>query len=43
MSRIVIDASVAIKWVVDEADSDVAVEVLESCSLASPDLLIADC
>ena len=43
MIRIVIDASVAIKWVVDEADSDVAVEVLESCSLASPDLLIAEC
>ena len=43
MSRVVIDASVAIKWVVDEADSDAAVAVLEGCSLASPDLLIAEC
>ena len=43
MSRVVIDASVAIKWVVDEADSDAAVAVLESCSPVSPDLLIAEC
>lgn len=43
MSFVVIDASVAIKWVVDEADSDAAVAVLESRSLLSPDLLIAEC
>ena len=43
MNSVVIDASVAIKWVVDEADSDAAVAVLESRSLLSPDLLIAEC
>lgn len=43
MNSVVIDASVAIKWVVDEADSDAAVTVLESRSLLSPDLLIAEC
>ena len=43
MNSAVIDASVAIKWVVDEADSDAAVAVLESRSLLSPDSLIAEC
>jgi predicted nucleic acid-binding protein len=43
VNPVVIDASVAIKWVVDEADSDAAVAVLESRSLLSPDLLIAEC
>ena len=43
MKRYVIDASVAIKWVVGEADSATAVEILENCSLASPDLLVAEC
>ena len=43
MNSVVIDASVAIKWVVDEADSDAAVAVLESRSLLSPDLMIAEC
>ena len=43
MSRYVIDASVAVKWVVQEADSVTAVSVLEKCLLSSPDLLIAEC
>ena len=43
MNPVVIDASVAIKWVVDEGDSDAAVAVLGGRSLLSPDLLIAEC
>lgn len=43
MNPVVIDASVAIKWVVDEVDSDAALAVLEGGSLVSPDLLIAEC
>ena len=43
MSRFVIDASVAIKWVVYETDSAEAVLVQEKLSLAAPDLIIAEC
>ena len=43
MSRYVIDASVAVKWVVQENDSVTAISVLEKCLLSSPDLLIAEC
>lgn len=43
MNRYLVDASVAIKWVVSEDGSAIAVELLESCSLASPDLLVAEC
>ena len=43
MSRFVIDASVAVKWVVEESGSAEALEVLECCPLSSPDLLIAEC
>ena len=43
MNRFVVDASVAIKWVVSEIDSDSAIDILEKFSLVSPDLLIAEC
>lgn len=43
MSRFVVDASVAIKWVVHEDGSDTAVAVLENCALTAPDLLVAEC
>ena len=43
MNPVVIDASVAIKWVVDEVDSDAALAVMEGGPLVSPDLLIAEC
>lgn len=43
MTRFVIDASVAIKWVVLEEDSTAAVAVLEHCPLSAPDLLVAEC
>ena len=40
--RLVIDASVAIKWVVSEPDGDHA-EVLLDHGLAASDLLFAEC
>lgn len=43
MSELVIDASVAIKWVAPEALSEHAVALLEGPRLAAPDLLVAEC
>ena len=43
MSRVVIDASVAIKWVAPEALSEHAVALLDGPRLAAPDLLVAEC
>lgn len=43
MTRFVVDASVAIKWVVQEEGTDEALAVLQACPLASPDLLVAEC
>jgi len=43
VSRYVIDASVAVKWVVDEDGTEDALAVLQNCPLSSPDLLIAEC
>ena len=43
MSRIVVDASVAIKWVVKEEGTDEALAVLERADLSAPDLLVAEC
>ena len=40
--RLVVDASVALKWVIPEADSDRAAALLDH-SLAAPDLLFAEC
>jgi predicted nucleic acid-binding protein len=40
--RLVIDASVAVKWVVPEPDSDRA-EVLLDHRMVAPDLLLAEC
>jgi len=40
---LVIDASVAVKWVVDEIGSTEAVALRRSCSFAAPDLLTAEC
>lgn len=42
MTDFVIDASVAVKWVVDE-DGTAAALALRRYSLAAPDLLIAEC
>lgn len=43
MKRLIVDASVAIKWVVDEVDSAVAVALLDRFPMAAPDLLVAEC
>ncbi len=40
--RLVVDASIAVKWVVPEADSERA-EVLLDHRLVAPDLLFAEC
>ena len=43
MSRTVIDASVAIKWVVEENGTPEALALLNEGSLLAPDLLIPEC
>ena len=42
MSRLVVDASVAIKWVLKERESDTARRVAETAELLAPDLLWAE-
>ena len=43
MARLVVDASVAIKWVVEEAGSEAAVGLLDGFTLSAPDLLMPEC
>lgn len=43
MDVVVVDASVAIKWVYSEELSDQAVALRENSSLIAPELLIAEC
>ena len=43
MMRVVVDASVAIKWVVEEEGTAAALELLERHPLSAPDLLISEC
>ncbi|PKP97722.1 MAG: PIN domain nuclease [Alphaproteobacteria bacterium HGW-Alphaproteobacteria-13] len=43
MTRLVVDASVAVKWVVTEDGTAEAVSLLSVRPLAAPDLLIAEC
>ncbi len=43
MIHFVIDASVAIKWLVEEQGTDEALRLLEKAKLSAPDLLIAEC
>ena len=43
MNRIVIDASVAVKWVVAEAGTPDALILRQSARFAAPDLLMAEC
>lgn len=43
MTRLVIDASVAIKWVVEEGDTDAALTLRRRASLLAPDLLVPEC
>jgi len=43
MTAVVIDASVAIKWVVDEPDTSLAMRVHRQWTTLAPDLLVAEC
>ncbi len=42
MKTLVVDASVAIKWVVQEPGTDAALAIRQ-CRLLAPDLLVAEC
>ena len=42
MKHLVVDASVAAKWVLHEADSDAARRIVEQAQLMAPDLLWAE-
>ncbi|WP_244448632.1 hypothetical protein [Bosea sp. LC85] len=43
MEALIIDASVAIKWVVEEEGSQAAVDLRSRFRFASPELLIPEC
>jgi predicted nucleic acid-binding protein len=43
VSRLVIDASVAVKWVVEEAGTAAALTLRRRGTLLAPDLLVAEC
>ncbi len=43
MTHVVVDASVAVKWVIDEPDSPQAARLLDGRQLLAPDLLWAEC
>lgn len=43
MTRLVVDASVAVKWVVTEVGTPEAVSLLSAFPLSAPDLLVAEC
>ena len=43
MTAFVVDASVVIKWVVQEEGSDAAIRLIERPTLSAPDLLIPEC
>ena len=43
MTSLVVDASVVIKWVVQEEGSDAAVRLIGGSPLCAPDLLIPEC
>ena len=43
MNTLVIDASIAIKWVVEEPGTAAALSLLEKARLIAPELLLAEC
>jgi predicted nucleic acid-binding protein len=43
VTAFVIDASVVIKWVVDEPGSEYAVRLIDGPTLSAPDLLMSEC
>jgi predicted nucleic acid-binding protein len=38
----IVDSSVALKWLVDEPDKDIALELLATASLVAPDFLVLE-
>lgn len=40
---VVVDASIALKWVIDEPDSDLAQQLVVEERLIAPDLLLIEC
>jgi len=40
---LVVDASIAFKWLVTEADSEAAVSLLQKNNVVAPDVLLAEC
>ena len=43
MTTVVVDASIAVKWVIDEPDTPLAMRVHRHWVTLAPDLLIAEC
>lgn len=43
MTPLVIDASIAIRWIIDEAGTQAALELRRSARLLAPELLVAEC
>lgn len=43
MTAYVVDASVVIKWVVDEPGSEAAIRLIDGPTLSAPDLLMSEC
>ena len=43
MSTLVIDASIAIKWVVEEGGTTEALVLRQKAKLMAPELLVAEC
>jgi len=43
VSKLVVDASIATKWVVEEDGTPAAVALLQRAKLAAPELLVAEC
>ena len=43
MNTLVIDASIAIKWVVEEDGTDLALALRQKARLMAPDLMVAEC
>jgi predicted nucleic acid-binding protein len=43
LNTLVIDASIAVKWVVEEDGTDLALALRQKARLMAPDLIVAEC
>jgi predicted nucleic acid-binding protein len=43
LNTLVIDASIAIKWVIEEDGTDLALALRQKARLMAPDLMVAEC